>query len=97
MNSRKPAVVSFVIALGAAASCASTQVNENPAPPPARPALMILVAVAQRRADLLTRYTDLYSGGFKRLLDNGYSFTNAAHDHAVTLTAASDATLSNGA
>lgn len=96
MNSRKLAAVSLVFALGAVFSCASTQANENPAPASARPRLMILVVVDQLRADLLTRYTDLYTGGFKRLLDDGYSFTNAAHDHAVTVTAAGHATLATG-
>ena len=96
MSSRKIAAVSLVLALGAATSCASTQANEDPAPPSAPPRLMILVVVDQLRADLLTRYTDSYSGGFKRLLDNGYVFTNAAHDHAVTVTAAGHATLSTG-
>jgi len=96
MHRNKLAAVSVVLALAGGLSCASTQVNKNPAPAFARPSLMVLVVVDQLRADLLTRYSDLYSGGFKRLLDNGYSFTNAAHDHAVTVTAAGHATLSTG-
>jgi predicted AlkP superfamily pyrophosphatase or phosphodiesterase len=56
----------------------------------------MLVVVDQLRADLLTRYSDLYTGGFKRLLENGHVYTNAAHDHGVTVTAAGHATLSTG-
>ena len=96
MNRNKLAAVALVLALVSGMSCASTQVKGSPSPASNRPSLMVLVVVDQLRSDLLTRYSDLYSGGFKRLLDSGYSFTNAAHDHAVTVTAAGHATLSTG-
>lgn len=96
MSLKKFFAVSLFASLAAAMSCASTQANGDPAPESARPALMVLVVVDQLRADLLERYADLYSGGFKRLHDSGYSFTNAAHDHAVTVTAPGHATLATG-
>ena len=56
----------------------------------------MLVVVDQLRSDLLDKYADFYTGGFKRLRDEGHAFTNAAHDHAGTSTAPGHATLSTG-
>lgn len=72
----------------------------NPVPaatvPGDRPALVVLLVVDQLRADLLLRYDDLYTGGFRRLLDQGYSYVNASHAHAATETAVGHASLSTG-
>lgn len=57
---------------------------------------MVLIAVDQMRGDLLDRYADIYSGGFRRFLDQGYRFTGASHAHANTETAAGHATISTG-
>ena len=61
-----------------------------------RPALMMLVVVDQLRADLLDRYDDLFTGGFRRLRDEGYSYVNASHAHAATETAVGHASLATG-
>ena len=61
-----------------------------------RPALMMLVVVDQLRSSLLDRYDNLFTGGFRRLRDEGYSFTNASQAHAATETAVGHATLSTG-
>lgn len=60
------------------------------------PALVVVVVVDQLRADLLTRYDDLFSHGFRRLLDGGAVFVNATHDHARTETAVGHTTLATG-
>ena len=60
------------------------------------PKLVVMVLVDQLRADLLDRYGDLYTGGFKRLRDQGYSYVNAAHDHSSTETAVGHASLATG-
>ena len=77
-------------------SCASTPTQQTPPNAAGRPGLVVLVVVDQLRADLLDRYGDLFTGGFKRLRTDGHSFVNAAHDHGVTVTAAGHATLSTG-
>ena len=77
------------------ASCASTPEARN-ASTGSEPSLVVLVVVDQLRSDLLDRYGDLFTGGFKRLRTDGHSFVNAAHDHGVTVTAAGHATLSTG-
>jgi predicted AlkP superfamily pyrophosphatase or phosphodiesterase len=48
------------------------------------------------RPDYLTRFDTLYTGGFRRLLDNGAVFLNAYHDHAATETAVGHTTISTG-
>jgi predicted AlkP superfamily pyrophosphatase or phosphodiesterase len=60
------------------------------------PRLMVMVVVDQLIPDLLERYDEHYSGGLRRLLDEGFRFDNAAHDHGVTETAAGHATISTG-
>ena len=89
--------IGFAAAVAVSAtSCATTPENESPAPGSGRPGLVMLVVVDQLRADLLDKYADLYTGGFKRLHDEGHYFTKAAHDHAGTSTAPGHATLSTG-
>ena len=64
--------------------------------PQATPRLVVLVVVDQLRGDLLPRYSDAFSGGLRKLLDEGFRFTRATHDHAVTSTAPGHATLATG-
>lgn len=85
----------LLTAAGALGSCASTPVDRSTATGSAPP-LVVLVVVDQLRSDLLDRYEDLFTGGFKRLRQDGHAFVNAAHDHGVTVTAAGHAALSTG-
>jgi len=61
-----------------------------------RPGLVVYVVVDQLRGDLLERYDSLFTGGFRRLHDEGFRFLSVTHDHAKTSTAAGHATLSTG-
>ncbi len=58
--------------------------------------LAVVVVVDQMRADHLTRFAGLYQGGLARLLQEGRVYTNAHHDHAITVTAAGHATIATG-
>ena len=60
------------------------------------PNLVIMLVVDQLRADLLDRYEPAFNGGFRRLLDEGFRFTQASHAHARTSTAPGHATLATG-
>jgi len=62
-----------------------------------KPRLAVIFVVDQMRADYLTRWSSLYSGGLHRLLSGGIVFTNARHDHAATVTAVGHATIATGA
>lgn len=75
------------------ASCggpAQSQRDESPV------RLVVLISVDQLPHYLLERYATLYSGGLQRLLVEGRSFTEAVHDHALTVTAPGHATLATG-
>ncbi|HEX2723097.1 MAG TPA: alkaline phosphatase family protein [Gemmatimonadaceae bacterium] len=101
---RIPAVFSMIVAAVGVLSSATSSAATPPAkralhgtPPDApQPTLVVMVLVDQLRADLLDRYGDLFTGGFKRLRDQGHSYVNASHDHAITETAVGHATLSTG-
>ncbi len=56
----------------------------------------MLVVVDQLRSDLLDRYDDLFTGGFRRLKDEGYSYVNGSQAHAATETAVGHASLGTG-
>jgi predicted AlkP superfamily pyrophosphatase or phosphodiesterase len=64
---------------------------------PERPSLVVFVVVDQLRADLLDEYDSLFTGGFRKLRDQGLRFTRATHDHAKTTTCAGHAVLGTGA
>ncbi len=65
------------------------------APTASRPALVVMISVDQFRADLLERYDPYFTGGFRRLIDQGARFT-AVHDHSGSETGPGHATLSTG-
>src|SRR5688500_10789225 len=69
------------LASAACTSAPATAVGAAPAATSARPALVVMVVVDQLREPLLDRYDDLFTGGFRRLLDQGRFYTNATHDH----------------
>jgi predicted AlkP superfamily pyrophosphatase or phosphodiesterase len=67
-----------------------------PEPPEAAPKLLLLVVVDQFRGDYLDRFESLWTGGVRRLLDEGVVFADAHHRHAVTHTAVGHASLATG-
>lgn len=68
-------------------------------PPPAgTPRLAVVVVVDQLRADQLQRVRPLLAadGGLRRLVEEGLSYGQAHHGHAVTYTAPGHASLATG-
>ena len=74
---------------------ATPLVAQGPAAP-ARPTLVVLIAVDQFRADYIARFAPQLRGGLARLSRGGAWYTNAHHDHAITETAPGHATLLSG-
>ena len=64
---------------------------------PARPKLVLAIAVDQFRYDYLTRFRADYSGGLKTMLTQGAVFTNARYEHVPTVTAIGHSTFLSGA
>lgn len=63
-----------------------------------KPKLVINIVVGSMRASDLDRFGDNFSsGGFRRLVDGGYRYTNAYYDYAGTNSVAGLATLATGA
>lgn len=104
-NSLSLQYIFFLIVMLTILSCnrkVSSAPNEYGGPPMTdkgsmpTPRLVILLSVDQMRASYLDRYASLYTGGLKRLRENGMVFENAHHEHGLTLTAPGHATLSTG-
>src|SRR5580765_4534526 len=64
-------------------------------PPP--PKLVVAIVIDQFRYDYLTRFKSEYTGGLKRLMEQGATFTNAYYDHVPTVTAVGHSTFLSGA
>ncbi|HYV19704.1 MAG TPA: alkaline phosphatase family protein [Verrucomicrobiae bacterium] len=92
MNASRMAAMVLLCGLagGGALRCASTGRSSE------RPALVVMVAVDQLRADLLDRYDAAFDGGFRRLRQKGLWFTNTLVDHAITVSHPGHATLATG-
>ncbi|WKW12276.1 alkaline phosphatase family protein [Pseudogemmatithrix spongiicola] len=67
-----------------------------PTPQGPRPRLVVFLTVDQLRPDYLTRWDSQFTGGFRRLLDEGRFFVNGVHDHAITETAPGHASTMSG-
>ena len=76
---------------------AQTAATANRGATPARPRLVLLIAVDQFRYDYLERFGELFApNGLRRLLREGASWTQANYDHIPTETAPGHATMMTG-
>jgi predicted AlkP superfamily pyrophosphatase or phosphodiesterase len=91
---RRPLVVALLPVL--LSGCRATEEAAAGESPVDGPALVVLIAVDQLRTDMLDRYEALFTGGLRRLLDQGYRFPNGTHDHAFTFTAPGHTSLGTG-
>jgi predicted AlkP superfamily pyrophosphatase or phosphodiesterase len=64
---------------------------------PARPRLVVLLVVDQMRADYVDKFLGQWTGGLKRLVEQGAWFRDAAYPYAATETCVGHATISTGA
>jgi arylsulfatase A-like enzyme len=61
-----------------------------------QPALGVLIVVDGLRGDLLRTYDTRFTGGFRRLADEGYVFRDGQVDHAITVSQAGHVTIATG-
>ena len=67
------------------------------APPPAPPALVVVLTIDQFRADYLARFREFFvPGGFRLLMENGATFSDCRYRHAVSKTACGHAVVLTG-
>lgn len=88
-----------VLALVAACAHREAEQRETPARELVaveRPALVLMLVVDQLSQELLDRHEGAFTGGLRRLIDDGRWYVNATHDFAGTNTAPGHATLSTG-
>jgi predicted AlkP superfamily pyrophosphatase or phosphodiesterase len=64
---------------------------------PARPKLVVLLVVDQMRGDYVDKFLPQWTGGLKRLVEEGAWFRDAAYPYADTETCVGHATISTGA
>src|SRR5262249_14702750 len=81
----------------AAFFCVFASAQTAPAPAPAAPKLVVAIVIDQFRYDYLTRFKSEYTGGLKRLMNQGANFTNAYYQHVPTVTAVGHSTFLSGA
>src|ERR1700757_870379 len=62
-----------------------------------RPKLVVMIVVDQMRADYVDKFRGQWSGGLKRLVEEGAWFRAAAYPYAATETCVGHATISTGA
>jgi predicted AlkP superfamily pyrophosphatase or phosphodiesterase len=92
---RVAALLGFLIA---AASQAAAQGQIAAKPPSAqRPKLVVMLVVDQMRADYIEKFRGQWTGGLKRLVEEGAWFRDAAYPYAATETCVGHATISTGA
>jgi len=63
----------------------------------AHPKLVVMIVVDQMRADYIDKFLGQWTGGLKRLVEQGAWFREAAYPYAATETCVGHATISTGA
>lgn len=106
-NWRKAAVTALAVVLGACAAsgqapvhkASSTERSGAASAPtaPERPKLVVMIVVDQMRGDYVDKFQGQWTGGLKRLVQDGAWFRNAAYPYATTETCVGHSTISTGA
>jgi arylsulfatase A-like enzyme len=89
------AIAALAGALTVTGAAPSTPVNPQ-STPTAAPRLMVIVVVDQLRSDYLDRYSARWTGGLKRLMQEGAWYTKAAYPYLHTVTCPGHATIGTG-
>jgi predicted AlkP superfamily pyrophosphatase or phosphodiesterase len=91
-----------LVALVAASAPQSRAQEKTPAhgaatKAPARPKLVVLLVVDQMRGDYVDKFRGQWTGGLKRLVEEGAWFRDAAYPYGATETCVGHSTISTGA
>lgn len=110
MNARKFLAALLALAFDLASVSPAQQAHHVAPPPHAagprtlkapavidRPKLVVMLVVDQMRGDYVDKFKGQWTGGLKRLVDEGAWFRDAAYPYAATETCVGHATISTGA
>ena len=94
---RLPALLTFLMVLAPHTGAQSKSPAPNLSKILPRPKLVVLLVVDQMRADYVEKFRGQWTGGLKRLVEEGAWFRDAAYPYATTETCVGHATISTGA
>src|SRR5436189_1539779 len=86
-------IIAVTIACGTISGAQQAQQPARATPPK----LVVMVVVDQLWADYLDQFKGRWTAGFRRLIDHGAWFRNAAYPYLNTVTCVGHATISTGA
>jgi predicted AlkP superfamily pyrophosphatase or phosphodiesterase len=78
------------------AVCVPAALGQAARTAPARPKLVVMLVVDQMRADYVDKFHGQWTGGLKRLVEEGAWFRDAAYPYAATETCVGHSTISTG-
>ena len=87
-------VLTLLLCAAVAAGCASAPAR---AVPTAGPKLIVVLVVDQMRSAYIDAIGSRFTGGFRRLLDEGAWFRDAAYPYLNTVTCVGHSTIGTGA
>src|SRR5258708_10288619 len=90
------AIGTALLAIGAGAQGSKTQAIKK-VEKPTKPKLGVLLVVDQMRGAYVDKFVGQWTGGLKRLVQEGAWFRDAAYPYAATETCVGHATISTGA
>jgi predicted AlkP superfamily pyrophosphatase or phosphodiesterase len=91
------ALLGLILAFSSTASAQVAPSAAKPAKSLAKPKLVVLLVVDQMRADYVDKFLPQWTGGLKRLVEEGAWFRDAAYPYAATETCVGHSTISTGA
>ena len=97
---RRSLCVTLAGALFTALAFGAQAPRKHPArniPHPAHPKLVVMIVVDQMRGDYVDKFRGQWTGGLKKLVEEGAWFREAAYPYAATETCVGHATISTGA
>jgi predicted AlkP superfamily pyrophosphatase or phosphodiesterase len=97
MRIRFPAMLCSMAVFFVIAAAAQTVKSPAAVKSLQRPKLVVLLVVDQMRGDYVDKFRGQWTGGLKRLVDEGAWFREAAYPYAATETCVGHATISTGA
>jgi len=90
-------IVLVLSGLGYAPGAMAQETKAVAASAPARPKLVVMLVVDQMRGDYVDKFQGQWTGGLKRLVEEGAWFPDAAYSYASTETCVGHSTISTGA